>query len=138
LTRLLQQTNATTDILLQNVSVLAIDQDSSDRADKPVVARAVTLEVTPEQAQKLTLASSVGTLSLALRNVANAEAIKARTIGLSDLRIGEANVPPPVEAKPPPAPTPVADTPPSVSIVRGTAMSQYEVVRESGSRQVSR
>ena len=35
---------------------------------KPRVVNAVTLEVTPEQAEKLDLARSVGTLSLALRN----------------------------------------------------------------------
>lgn len=75
----------TTDILLQNVRVLGVDQDASDRKDKPAVARAVTLEVTPRDAQKLTLAGRNGTLSLALRNLADAAHAPARTVRLEDL-----------------------------------------------------
>lgn len=75
-----------TDVLLQNVRVLGIDQDASDRKDKPTVARAVTLEVSTDQAQKLTLGTQVGVLSLALRNQSDGEVEKVRTIGVSDLR----------------------------------------------------
>ncbi|MCC2113167.1 MAG: Flp pilus assembly protein CpaB [Hyphomicrobiales bacterium] len=55
------------EIVLQNLRVLAVDQSADDRQAEPVVVKAVTLEVTADQAQRLTLASSVGTLSLALR-----------------------------------------------------------------------
>src|SRR5262244_914584 len=54
------------DILLEHVKVLAIDQIASEAEDKPTVARAVTLEVTKEQAQKILLATNVGKLSLIL------------------------------------------------------------------------
>jgi len=134
LTRGGQGESPTTDILLQNITVLGIDQDNSDKKDKPTIARAVTLEVGPEQAQKLALASSVGTLSLTLRNVSNLDAVKVRSIGLGDLRVGEANVAPKADA-PTPSPAPpmaVTEPPPSVRIVRGTAASQYEVFREGG------
>jgi pilus assembly protein CpaB len=134
LTRGGQGESPTTDILLQNITVLGIDQDNSDKKDKPTIARAVTLEVGPEQAQKLALASSVGTLSLTLRNLSNVEAVKVRSIGLGDLRVGEANVEAPKTETPAPPPR-VAVTeppPPSVRIVRGTAASQYEVFREGG------
>ena len=57
------------DIILQRVTVLAVDQLAGDRADHPTVAKAVTLEVTPEAAQKVLLAESVGKLSLILREV---------------------------------------------------------------------
>jgi pilus assembly protein CpaB len=77
------------DVLLQNIRVLAVDQIASDRHDKPVVVKAVTLEVTPVQAQKVTLAASVGTLSLALRNEANSDPAPHPTIRVSDLRGGE-------------------------------------------------
>lgn len=52
-----------TDILLQNVKVLGVDQRATEEQDRPAVAKAVTLEVTPVQAQKLTLAQRVGQLS---------------------------------------------------------------------------
>ena len=60
--------NLATDIILQNVVVLGIDQLADQRTDKPVVARTATVEVTTQQAQMLTLAQQAGTLSLALRN----------------------------------------------------------------------
>lgn len=73
------------DILLQGVRVVAIDQLADDRADQPSVVRTVTFEVTTEQAQKLTLAGNVGTLSLALRNVATPPGEEVERITLVDL-----------------------------------------------------
>lgn len=55
------------DLLLQNAKVLAIDQIASEGQDKPAVARAVTLELTQMQAQKVVLAQGIGRLSLILR-----------------------------------------------------------------------
>ena len=45
------------DIILQAAKVLAIDQITGERTDKPTVAKAVTLEVGPEDAQKILLAT---------------------------------------------------------------------------------
>ena len=88
------------DVLLQNIRVLGIDQIASARHDKPLVAKAVPLEVTAVQAQKLTLASTVGTLSLSLRNEANSDPALHPTIRVSDLRGGEMVRPvPPPEVK---------------------------------------
>jgi len=47
---------------------LAVAQEQNRDETKPKVVNAVTLEVTPAQAEKLDLARSVGTLSLVLRN----------------------------------------------------------------------
>jgi pilus assembly protein CpaB len=55
-------------IVLERILVLAIAQESSRDETKPKVVNAVTLELTPIQAEKLDLARSVGTLSLVLRN----------------------------------------------------------------------
>ena len=55
-------------IVLENILVLAVAQESGRDDTKPKVVSAVTLEVTPEQAENLDLARSVGTLSLVLRN----------------------------------------------------------------------
>jgi pilus assembly protein CpaB len=55
-------------IVLEKILVLAVAQQVSRDDTQPKVVNAVTLEVTPEQAEKLDLARSVGTLSLVLRN----------------------------------------------------------------------
>ncbi len=58
-------------IVLQNIKVLAsgqnIDKPKNDREVERAI-RAVTLQVTPEQAEKLALASSEGRLQLVMRN----------------------------------------------------------------------
>ena len=55
-------------IVLEQILVLAVAQEVGRDETKPKVVSAVTVEVTPEQAEKLDLARSVGTLSLMLRN----------------------------------------------------------------------
>src|SRR5262252_4745958 len=55
-------------IVLERILVLAVAQEANRDDTKPKVVNAVTLELTPEQAEKLDLARSVGTLSLVLRN----------------------------------------------------------------------
>src|SRR5437868_14652391 len=73
------------DILLQHVKVLAIDQLASERQEQPTVAKAVTVEVTPEQAQKILLASNVGKLSLILRQPGDVNADSVRRVTERDL-----------------------------------------------------
>ena len=95
-----------TDILLQNVKILGIDQRASEEQDKPAVARAATLEVTPVQAQKLALAQRVGQLSLALRSVTDVAAASRQRITVSDLNVDEINrTPEPKVAAAAPSPT---------------------------------
>jgi pilus assembly protein CpaB len=55
-------------IVLERMLVLAVAQEVDRDPTKPKVVNAVTLEVTPQQAEVLDLARSVGTLSLVLRN----------------------------------------------------------------------
>ena len=85
LTRQGDKNASTTDVVLQNIKVLAIDQIADERTDKPSIARAVTLEVDIGRAQKLALAASVGTLSLMLRKAGEAKAAETRRVTLSDL-----------------------------------------------------
>jgi pilus assembly protein CpaB len=67
LTRTGEKNTAITDVVIQDVQVLAIDQLADQRTDKPSVVKAVTLEVDETDGQKVALASTVGTLSLLLR-----------------------------------------------------------------------
>jgi pilus assembly protein CpaB len=78
------------DVLLQGVQVLAIDQTVDDRKDKPTVVRTVTFEVTTIEAQKLLLASSVGRLSLALRNLSSSDIQDIERVRISDLSESDA------------------------------------------------
>jgi pilus assembly protein CpaB len=55
-------------IVLEHILVLAVAQEANRDDTKPKVVNAVTLEVTPQQAEILDLGRSVGTLSLVLRN----------------------------------------------------------------------
>ncbi|MDW2019419.1 Flp pilus assembly protein CpaB, partial [Vibrio sp. 704] len=59
---------ATTLTVLKNINVLAVDQTAKTNDNKPVIVRAVTLEVTPKEAEKLLSANSKGEIQLALRN----------------------------------------------------------------------
>jgi pilus assembly protein CpaB len=89
LTRQADKSNSN-DVVLQNIKVLAIDQIADERADKPAIARAVTLEVSATEAQKVALAASVGNLSLMLRRAGEAKAADTRRVTLSDLANGAA------------------------------------------------
>ena len=85
LTRQLEKTTAMNDVVLQNARVLAVDQIADDRTDKPSIAKAVTVEVDIIGAQRLSLASQVGTLSLVLRKAGETDAVSTRVITLADL-----------------------------------------------------
>ena len=84
LTRQTDKDKASTEIVLQNARVLAVDQSADVSADKPAVAKAVTLEVSTDQAQRVWLASSVGNLSLLLRKAGETNAESTKRITLSD------------------------------------------------------
>ena len=85
-------------IVLERILVLAVAQEVNRDETKPKVVNAVTLEVTPEQAEKLDLARSVGTLSLALRNQVDPQS--ASTEGATKLTLLPAVPPAPAPAKP--------------------------------------
>jgi pilus assembly protein CpaB len=85
LSRQLDKGSAVNDVVLKNAKVLAIDQLADERADKPSLAKAVTLEVDIAGAQKLSLAGQIGTLSLALRKAGDSEPVDSRPITLADL-----------------------------------------------------
>jgi pilus assembly protein CpaB len=74
-----------TEVVLQNIRVLAIDQLTDEQREKPQIARTATVEVDPDEAQKLALAMQVGTLSLALRNIVATEPSQVTRIRVGDL-----------------------------------------------------
>jgi pilus assembly protein CpaB len=71
--------------VLERVLVLAVAQEAGRDDTKPKVVSAVTLELSPQDAEKLDLARSVGTLSLVLRNQVDKEAVATNGITKNEL-----------------------------------------------------
>jgi pilus assembly protein CpaB len=88
-------------IVLEKILVLAVAQEVGRDETKPKVVDAVTLEVSPEQAEKIDLARSIGTLSLVLRNQIDPKAID--TAGATKASLLQT----PVAVVPAPEPKPV-------------------------------
>jgi pilus assembly protein CpaB len=123
-----QDNQAFVDVLLQNIKVLAVDQIADDKKDNPTVAKSVTVEVSTVDAQKLTLAASVGQLSLALREVAANTDEATQRVSLSDLSGTTLAAPKPATSAPVlPAPVIVKPTTAAVDVYRGTQLQTYEV-----------
>jgi len=128
-----------TEVLLQNIRIIAVDQDANENAERPNLGRTATLEVSQQDAQKLALGEAVGTLSLVLRSVRAPQEFVAynNAVRSSDLA-GGIYVPAQV-AQMAPAPAPAAGQPGparrvnaarrglSVEVVRGTTARDYEV-----------
>jgi len=96
---------AVTRTLLQDLKVLAVDQTAATDKNEPVIVRAVTLEITPKDAEKLVGAREEGSIQLTLRNPGDDSLV-------SD------PLPKAVAKREPPAPTP------SVTIIRGTTVDR--------------
>lgn len=73
------------DVILQNITVLGVDQNQLEMTATANVARTVTLEVTNEDAQILSLAMEYGALSLSLRSVGETLPSAVRQVKLSDV-----------------------------------------------------
>jgi pilus assembly protein CpaB len=80
------QDESITQIILQNLSVLAAGQVyQRDDEGKPVTVNVVTLEVTPDHAERLSLATSQGRVQLALRNMLDIEDVTTSGVRVSGL-----------------------------------------------------
>jgi pilus assembly protein CpaB len=119
LTRQVEKGSATSEVVLQNTKVLAIDQSADERSFKAAVAKSVTLEVDTLEAQKIWLASSVGSLSLLLRKAGETAQMKTRKITLNDLGNNE-----PVGAE--------KSTTTTVVVTRASSKQDYTVPVEGG------
>ncbi len=89
-----------TTTVLKDIRVLAVDQTAKTNDNKPIIVRAVTLEVTPREAEQLLTAKNTGDIQLALRNPHQVDKPVARR---------------------------VYTPPPSVTIIKGTNSSNVRV-----------
>jgi pilus assembly protein CpaB len=85
------------EIILTNVRVLAIDQNVQEKdGQKVVIGKTATLELTPSQTEMLALSQQLGTLSLALRSITDAsrdapeseDKLGGRRTGVNIVRFG--------------------------------------------------
>jgi pilus assembly protein CpaB len=129
-------------IVIERIRVLAVAQDVSTNESKPRVVNAVTLQVSPQQAEQIDLARSVGTLSLVLRSYS--DIIPVQTAGSRKLdllpQVAAAVVassaakpaparpraarPAPPAAAAAPAPAPPAPEPSRFEVIRGLSLSR--------------
>jgi pilus assembly protein CpaB len=128
------------DVILQSAKVLAVDQITGERTELPTIAKAVTLEVSPDDAQKILLATNIGRLSLILRQSAEASTNSVRRVTERDL--GDSPAAPKQSVAPPPSPvaTPIAQAPPvppaartkHITIWHGMKPQEYDAPAEHG------
>ncbi|HEY3798305.1 MAG TPA: Flp pilus assembly protein CpaB [Caulobacteraceae bacterium] len=121
------------DVVLQNVRVLGMDLNADPSSTQAAVAHTATLEVSVLDAQKLSVASQSGSLSLALRRTGAAEIVANRTIAVTDLVGGGRFSAPRVVAvrhvEPTQAPAALIQTH-SVTVVHGDSSSSVVVPSE--------
>ena len=105
-----------TETILQNIKVLAVDQSAATDTNEPVIVRAVTLEVSPKQAETIVQARTEGQIQLTLRNPNQSEP--------------EPEPEPEVVAKPAPPkssrPRPVRSRSTTVTVIRGTQVAKIK------------
>jgi pilus assembly protein CpaB len=121
------QTRQVSETVLTNVRVLAIDQSVSMTGPAGSVADTATLEVTPQQAEKISVMMQIGQLSLSLRSLAEADtpasAEDRHTVTMDTDVSLLIDAPSEMEAAPAPGPTP------QITVVRGR---QTTVVQQTG------
>ncbi len=145
-----------TDVIMEGVQVLAVDQVASEDATDPAVGSTAVLQVDQFGAQKLVLANRLGQLTMALRNVENQEpgpmlTVTSRDLGDPSIYLAGQRTAPSANSAPaspqfifaPPGyaggpqqasgpPAPPLHTGPTMSVIRGTESTEYPVGRFRG------
>jgi len=129
-----------TKIVLENILVLASGPQFNEpkKGEKPSQVDVITLEVTPEEGEKLALATTEGQIQLALRNFSDSDAVATRGARIPNL-LGASTYAPPAPAassavsRPAPAPRkarPVVAAAPqkssifTVEVIKGSKVSE--------------
>lgn len=131
-------------IILQNVGVLAIGEHLSSQGTKPVSVQVVTLEVAPDQSERLALASRYGDIHLLIRSPLDIDPVQTTGITPSVLLVPDVDLVAALREEKPvpqvPAPRrvakerPAAPAAPVVEILRGTRVEQRKLLPSADSR----
>ncbi len=109
-------------IVLEKILVLAVAQDHAIRDEtKPKVVSAVTLEVSPSQAEQLDLARSIGSLSMVLRNQTDLSPANSKGAFVGDI-LGQGKQEPNVSTRP----NPSLNQSPRIEVIRGVKRTLAE------------
>lgn len=108
-TRKMDRGDTVSDTILSDIKVLAVDQTAAANTNEPVVVRAVTLEVTPEEAEILLKGKAAGSIQLTLRNPLDDSDSRHKVVAV------KAPVRPALPAQKPN---------PGVTVIRGTKVDQ--------------
>jgi pilus assembly protein CpaB len=112
---------AIAETILRDVMVLAVDQTAATENNEPVIVRAVTLEVSPPQAEVLFRSRQEGSIQLTLRNPLEEEELLAEEQPVDEPLAAEpaaASAPTPRRVAAPPTPSF------PVTIIRGTNVTK--------------
>ena len=112
-----------TQVIAENIRVLGVDQSDDQEQNKPVVAKAITIEVTPEQAQQITLAQSMGSVSLALRHVDDTAPVTRLATTAVSFGFFQAPRPPAAGGH-----GPAVRKGPEIRVTRGTDTTAYQLI----------
>lgn len=128
------------DVILENVPVLAVDQEANEKETAPKVGKTATLQVDLMGAQKLALAERIGQLSLALRNVESQTPEGGSTVTVRDLAKARLYIPARGGQRAPAmagysvpsaafagAIAPARPSGPVMAVFRGVERSEYEI-----------
>lgn len=119
-------------VVAQGLQVLAVGQGQDPAQSEPKIVKSLTLEVTPVESQKITLAQTVGSLSVVLRGTGDEARIPAPLLSASEAfgvrprstQRSDTDADVPVGS-----PSVARPGGPEVHIVRGTDTSSYRVAR---------
>lgn len=140
-----QEYDKMTDVVLEAVPVLAIDQVSDENKTEAEVGKTATLQVDTMGAQKLALSTQLGVMNLALRNVSDQVQVFHQTVTRRDLARNRMLIPARRERSSAPAPSYASAMPmampragglaapplsgPSMTIVRGIKLTEEALLR---------
>lgn len=124
--------NLKTDVLLQNVKILGVDQNLHETTTEPDIARTVTVEVVIDDAQKLHLAMDTGRLSLSLRPLGETVIDPTRSVTRANI-IRPKSAPKPVARKSVFIPKKTYSSTTRVTVIRGEERDEVNVSKELAS-----
>jgi pilus assembly protein CpaB len=117
-------------VVLQNVQVLAVAQQIEGKKDEPQVVKVVTLLVSPEEAERLALASHQGSLRLTLRNYTDEKIVLTSGSDVASLlhAYGAGSAPVPL--------TEAQSSPVRAHGVRSLGQTEVEILRDGSRREL--
>jgi pilus assembly protein CpaB len=79
--------NLVAEVVIQNIRLLGLDLNVDPASTQTKVSNTATIEVTMEETQKLAMAGTLGTLSLALRRTGAAEDVQQKALRTTDMHL---------------------------------------------------